>query len=472
MQLWSVHKRIRPRTHLYDLARGRIAQPVQALGGATCAIAPGEFVAVRGANGSGKTTLLSLLAGVSRPDTGEVVAASPPAALLSSRLGLIAHRTVLAHLELHTAPAEAALVPQVIDRLGLEALLQRRADELSAGQRVRLAIGCALLAGCHTWLLDEVTSALDDEALGTLSDWLRERGDTVIVVAHDDRCRVDRVIQLRAGRIAAESETPPGHAPQRPSRAQALGGLGTALRFLSATERRPGPWIRRIIMTLAGLLLPWQLSRGAVHPRAMVVAMWCGLAALGLQVSASEDGLRRLNAVVLTGLDDVLRARGVTPRALVLACLAPPLLFGALWALAVPLLVVALADARWTPSVASLDLAAAALVGIGGVALSTFALAILLRNSSPLPWLLHVATLALGPVTVARSALPDLLRTVGEHLPAAMLAPALRQMADLPSPPPALPWIGALVWLGAGVLTLEVALRQFECQGSLGLRSL
>ena len=302
--------------------------------------------------------------------------------------------------------------------------------------------------------------------------WLRERGDTVVVVSHDDRCRVDRVIHLRGGHIAAEPQGPCGAADSAQTGRPTLCGLGTALRFLSASERRPGPWIRRIIMTLAGLLLPWQLSRGALHPRAMAVAMWCGLAALGLQVSASEDGLRRLNALVQTGLDDVLRARGITPRSLVLGCLLPPVVLGALWALSVPLLVAALAGAHWTPSLASLGLAAAALVAVAGVAMCTFALAILLRNSSPLPWLLHVATLAFGPVTVARATLPDPLRLLGEHLPAGMLAPALRQMAGLPSATPALPWLGALAWLGAGLLTLEVALRQFERQGSLGLRSL
>ena len=190
------------------------------------------------------------------------------------------------------------------------------------------------------------------------------------------------------------------------------------------------------------------------------------------QVAAGEDGLRRLTALLATGLDDVLRARGVGLASLTLACLGPPLAFGAIWALCVPWLVTALLGTQPTLSLSALALCAAAFLAIAGVALLTFSLAILLRNSSPLPWLLHLATLALGPVAVARTQLPTSLRVLGEHLPASLLAPALRQLSGLPTPVPQAPWLAALVWLAAGLLGARAALRQLARQGSLGLRTL
>jgi len=472
MRFSAVHKSIQPRTHLYDLARGRLAQPVKALCGAQGHINAGEFVAVHGPNGSGKTTLLSLLAGTSTPDAGGVTAARPPTALLGARAGLISHVTIGKQLDLSMASAaDRELRQTVIERLELTTLLERRGDELSAGQKARCAVGCAILAGCHTWLLDELTSALDDDSLSRMMLWLRQRGDTVVLVAHDGRATVDRTILLRAGQTETatvasqpEPEPTPPHTMWR--------GLRMALRFVAATERRPGPWIRRILVTLAGLILPWQLSQDAKHPQEMAATMWCGLAALGLQVAAGEDGLRRLSALIATGLDDVLRARGVGLGSLTLACVAPPLCLSALWALCVPYVVTTLLSTQTTLSLPALALCAAAFVAISGVSLLTFSLAILLRNSSPLPWLLHLATLAVGPVAPSHTHLPAFLRILGEHLPAALLAPALRNMAGLAAPMPHTPWLTALAWLVAGLLFARAALLKLAHQGSLGLRTL
>ncbi|WP_405987813.1 ribosomal protection-like ABC-F family protein [Streptomyces sp. NBC_00986] len=189
-------------------------------------IRPGEKAAVVGDNGSGKSTLLRLIAGVERPDGGDLTVEAPGGlAYLAQTLGLPPGATVqdaidhalaeLRALEAEMAAAEermAALsaeelaaygalraefearggygadtrVDIALHGLGLPGLERgRRLDELSGGERSRLALAATLASGPELLLLDEPTNDLDDRATAWLEDRLRRHSGTVVVVTHD-----------------------------------------------------------------------------------------------------------------------------------------------------------------------------------------------------------------------------------------------------------------------------------------------
>jgi len=170
-------------------------------------ILPGEFLAVVGENGAGKTTLIQAIAGVVPPPRGRVSIggmdpARTPARELARHVGFVfqnpEHQFVthsvfdeLAHgLRLrHTPDTEIrARVGDMLERFGLAGKEHRHPFLLSGGQKRRLSVGTALIAGAPVLALDEPTFGQDreraDELLGIL-DELHRDGTTVIVVSHD-----------------------------------------------------------------------------------------------------------------------------------------------------------------------------------------------------------------------------------------------------------------------------------------------
>ena len=167
----------------------------------------GEFLAVVGPNGAGKTTLVQALAGVVPPPRGRVVVGGvdPGRASvtdLATRVGFVfqnpEHQFVtytvfdeLAHGLRASGVDEAEVRSRVSDMLNRFALTGREASHpflLSGGQKRRLSVGTAVIAGAPVLALDEPTFGQDraraDELLGMLAD-LNARGTTVIVVTHD-----------------------------------------------------------------------------------------------------------------------------------------------------------------------------------------------------------------------------------------------------------------------------------------------
>ncbi|MFT3914978.1 MAG: ABC transporter ATP-binding protein [Anaeromyxobacteraceae bacterium] len=162
-----------------------------------------------GPSGSGKTTVLRALAGLDRPDAGEITFAgetwysaarrvhvSPQRrglGFLFQEYALFPHLTVAANVGygLHRLPRpeREARVAELARRLGVEELLHRRPAELSGGQRQRVALARALAPRPRLLLLDEPLSALDApsrEALrGELRHLLESSGVPAVVVTHD-----------------------------------------------------------------------------------------------------------------------------------------------------------------------------------------------------------------------------------------------------------------------------------------------
>ncbi|MER7960094.1 ABC transporter ATP-binding protein [Streptomyces sp. NPDC096030] len=183
----------------------------QAVSGADFALRSGEVAAVMGSSGSGKSSLLYCLAGVLAPTRGAVtfdgVALSSLndeelSSLRRERFGFVFQYGELlpeltveenAALPLRLAgqrkgPAHAA-AGEVLGRLGMTELLQRRTSQLSGGQSQRVAVARALVHRPDVVFADEPTGALDSvNASAVLEEFLRlarDQGTAVVIVTHD-----------------------------------------------------------------------------------------------------------------------------------------------------------------------------------------------------------------------------------------------------------------------------------------------
>jgi putative ABC transport system ATP-binding protein len=201
-------------------------EQVEVLRGVDLAVAPGERVALTGESGSGKSTLLHLIAGLDQPDSGEVwlddmlvssLADAGRAALRRDRLGLVFQQfnlipslDVADNLAFQARIAErhdTAWQAELVERLGLSALLKRYPEQLSGGQQQRVAIGRALAIKPLLLLADEPTGNLDeataDDVLGLTADLVQRSGCGFLMVTHSERLAgtLDRRVHLHAGSI-------------------------------------------------------------------------------------------------------------------------------------------------------------------------------------------------------------------------------------------------------------------------------
>ena len=195
-------------------------------------VAAGEFLAVVGTNGAGKTSLLQAVAGVIPAASGtvDVLGLDPQRAdsrERSRRIGFVfqnpEHQFVAttAEEELDTSlrvqgvpePERAAEVTRMLERFGLGELRAQHPFLLSGGQKRRLSVGTALIAGAPVIALDEPTFGQDRERAAELLDVLRalhEEGTTVLVVTHDLQLVADyatRVAVMADGRLLGAGPT-------------------------------------------------------------------------------------------------------------------------------------------------------------------------------------------------------------------------------------------------------------------------
>src|SRR3954453_12976231 len=164
----------------------------EALRGVEFEAAAGELVAVIGPNGAGKTTLLSILAGISKPDGGEIhvpegeVGWVPQQAALYRQLTVEENLMLFARLEKHPDPRASCE-----EMLELTGLGERRGEivaRLSGGNQQRINIAIGLLARPSVLLLDEPSVGLDPRQRARLWEFvsgLAGGGTTVIFSTHD-----------------------------------------------------------------------------------------------------------------------------------------------------------------------------------------------------------------------------------------------------------------------------------------------
>jgi ABC-2 type transport system ATP-binding protein len=164
----------------------------EALRGVGLEAAPGEMVAVIGPNGAGKTTLLSILAGIARPDAGNVESANgevgwvPQQAALYRRLTVEENLLLFARLEEHEDPH--ASTEEMLELTGLRERRGEIVARLSGGNQQRINIAIGLLSRPAVLLLDEPSVGLDPRQRARLWQFvsgLAERGTTVIFSTHD-----------------------------------------------------------------------------------------------------------------------------------------------------------------------------------------------------------------------------------------------------------------------------------------------
>jgi multiple sugar transport system ATP-binding protein len=180
---------------------------VQAVRGLDLTIASGEFIVLLGPSGAGKTTTLRLVAGLEKPDAGQVhiagrdVTTLAPAlrdvAFVFQQYSLYPHLSVYDNLAfplrspMHpTSEAEIRRkVTEVAQMLRIEDKLQNPATRLSGGQMQRVAIGRALVRDPAVYLMDEPLSSLDAKLRNDLRLELKriqqDLGATMLYVTHD-----------------------------------------------------------------------------------------------------------------------------------------------------------------------------------------------------------------------------------------------------------------------------------------------
>ena len=164
----------------------------EALRGVSVAATEGERVAVIGPNGAGKTTLLSILAGIQRPDDGEVIGPPGRAGWVPQQAALYGRLTVAENLRLFARLERCPNVEAAVERMLAQTGLEDRADDqvsvLSGGNRQRVNIAIGLLAEPAVLLLDEPSSALDPrqrERLWEFLSGLEAQGTAVVYATHD-----------------------------------------------------------------------------------------------------------------------------------------------------------------------------------------------------------------------------------------------------------------------------------------------
>jgi len=209
---------------------GGPGDPRPVLDGLSLTVSAGAFCAIVGPSGAGKTTILDLLAGLTRPDGGEVRVLGRNGAGLLGAAGYMPQRDALlpwrrvvdnVALPLRVAGVPAAKAREraltLLRRFDLDAYALARPAALSGGMRQRVAFLRTVLSGRGALLLDEPFGALDALTRADLQDWLQDAaaqaGQTVLLVTHDvDEALylADRVVVLagRPGRVVLDLPVP------------------------------------------------------------------------------------------------------------------------------------------------------------------------------------------------------------------------------------------------------------------------
>jgi len=194
---------------------------------------PGRRLAVFGANGSGKSTLLEIISGLRRPHTGRVLLDGTDTAGLSQRdrrraIGMVSADlplvagSVSKNVRFRRPGATAEEVEAACRLAGMrrsedavsasfDTRIGRGGRGLSHGERVRVMLARAVLAGPRLLLLDDVFSGLDVAGQDALYDLLRSYAGTVVFATHDEAiaARADLVCTLDADRaVVTAQETP------------------------------------------------------------------------------------------------------------------------------------------------------------------------------------------------------------------------------------------------------------------------
>jgi lipoprotein-releasing system ATP-binding protein len=202
---------------------------LEVLRGVDLDVAPGEFLALRGASGAGKSTLLHLIGGLDTPNAGTIhfdgqslggFSASELTHFRNRRVGFVfqAYHLLpeLNALENVCLPARMARTPagragargrDLLTWVGLKDRMEHKPYELSGGEQQRVAIARALVNEPELLLADEPTGNLDSHTGGEIIELLKqlraEKHTTLVIATHDAKvaAHAERVVELVDGQI-------------------------------------------------------------------------------------------------------------------------------------------------------------------------------------------------------------------------------------------------------------------------------
>ena len=223
-----------------------------ALDDVSLSVPDGSLTALLGPSGGGKSTLLRVLAGLERPDSGEVLFSGESVTTLPARergVGFVfqhyaafKHMTVRENiafgLKIRKRPRDEIRdrVDELLALVHLGGWADRYPAQLSGGQRQRMALARALAVQPRVLLLDEPFGALDATVRKELRDWLRRLHDevhvTTIFVTHDQEEALEvaqQVAVINAGRI--EQTGAPDDLYERPANPFVMGFVGPVSRL-------------------------------------------------------------------------------------------------------------------------------------------------------------------------------------------------------------------------------------------------
>lgn len=212
------------------LGFGSGAARMTALNGIDLILKPGLFTVISGPSGSGKTSLISILGAMLAPDSGSVLvedrditklAADRRSAFRREKIGYIfqsfrlmpalnAEENIRLSLELRRLHKGRQRALAALDMVGLAAKAHLRPDQMSHGEKQRVAVARAIAHGPVMVLADEPTASLDAangaQVTQLLADIARDNERIVAVVTHDPRILpvAQRIVRLEDGRIAGD----------------------------------------------------------------------------------------------------------------------------------------------------------------------------------------------------------------------------------------------------------------------------
>ena len=206
----------------------------------------GQTAVLFGPNGAGKTTLLRILAGLARPDAGDVHIAGFRMRRSGGRartlVGFVGHQTLLYsdltcrenlvfYAKLYGVDRPASRIDDVLEQLNLVDRADRRVRTLSHGMQKRLSVARAILHEPAVLLLDEPESGLDVDSVASLGNLLTDwsaSGKSALLTTHSSeigQAWADRVFILERGRLAEDRSSRRDALPSRGTSGRGPGGV-------------------------------------------------------------------------------------------------------------------------------------------------------------------------------------------------------------------------------------------------------